>query len=181
MKKYTLQELQTQFSKLNYKWSPFHIIGVRSKADLPNVFDDNIYLWDGYELIQYKATTNPGTHWLVNWLNPKGTAVLKPDQYVATWGLGLHRGTYEALIQQKPVTVYRDINKDKKSDESGKTDYGLFGINIHRASENGISNVIDKWSAGCQVFADGSEYKDFMKRIKSSGQELFTYTLLREF
>lgn len=178
---YTLQQLKDQFSKLNYNWYNFHIIGVRSKADLPNVFDDKIYLVIGDKLYSYNATTNPGTYWLQNFMNKKGTAVLKPGQYINTWEIGLHKGVYEALVQIKPVTVFRDSDKDLKSEETDVLDYGLFGINIHRSNETAISKLIDKWSAGCQVFANGPEYKKFIELCKQSKLNFFTYSLLKEF
>lgn len=178
---YTIQQLKDQFSKLGHNWYDFHIIGVRSKADVPNVFDDVIYVVDKDKLYSFKATTNPGTYWLQNFMNSKGTAVLKLGQYVNTWQLGLHKGVYEALVQVKPVTVHRDTNKDLKSDEASVLDYGLFGINIHRANETFISKLIDRWSAGCQVIAGGSDYKQFMGLCKASKLTFFTYTLIRQF
>lgn len=181
MRDYSIDELKAKFKELKYNWYSFHIIGIRSKQDAVNVFDDVLYLVDDDKLFKYQITTNPGTHWLVNVMNPKGAAVLKPDQYVNTWELGKHRGLYTALVQVKPVSVYRDNNKDNKSDETGAIDYGLFGINIHRSSENSISTFIDKWSAGCQVFANGSQYKDFIKKCEASKLRYFTYSLLKEF
>ena len=179
--KYSIQQLKDQFTKSGYIWPSFHIIGIRSKADLPNVFDDFIYLIAGDQIFEYPATTNPGTYWLQNMMNSKGTAVLKPGQYINTWELGLHKGIYEALVQLKPVSVYRDTNKDLKSDETGQIDYGIFGINIHRSNETAISRLIDKWSAGCQVFASGPMFRDFIAKCKASKLKTFTYTLLKEF
>jgi hypothetical protein len=129
----------------------------------------------------YSGTTNPGTHWLKNLLNPKGTAVLKPGQYVDSWKLGLHQGKYEALVQAKPVTVYRDGDKDDTAEEQGKEDTGMFGINIHRANPSAISSIIDKWSAGCQVLDNPEQFKTLISSCKTSNRKLFTYTLLREF
>ncbi|HUV84538.1 MAG TPA: hypothetical protein VMV86_02455 [Methanosarcinales archaeon] len=179
MKKYTYQELEFEFSKHKYNWSCFHIIGIRSKSDKPDAFDDLIILIDGDKISYYTGTTNPGTHWLKNFLNPKGTAVLKPDQYIDGWKIGLHKG-YEALVQNKPVTVYRDTDKDDKSEEQGKEDTGFFGINIHRTGAI-ISKIIGRWSAGCQVLNNPEEFKDFMRKIKFSGKKTFTFTLLKEF
>ncbi len=147
MKAYSYVELENEFKRLGYSWSQFHIIGVRSKANEKNKFDDNIYLVNGPIMFRYTCTTNPGTHWLKNLLNPKGTAVLKPGQYVDTWKLGLHQGKYEALVQRKPVTVYRDGDKDDTAEEQGKEDTGLFGINIHRANASAISSIIDSWAS----------------------------------
>lgn len=181
MKTYSYVELENEFKRLGYTWSPFHLVGVRSAANEKNKFDDNIYLVNGPIMFRYTATTNPGTHWLKNLLNPKGTAVLKPGQYVDTWKLGLHQGKYEALVQRKPVTVYRDGDKDDTAEEQGKEDTGLFGINIHRANPSAISSLIDKWSAGCQVLNNPKEFAQLLDYCKKSKKDSFTYTLLREF
>jgi hypothetical protein len=181
MKKYSYVELENEFKRLGYTWSPFHIIGVRSKANEKNRFDDHIYLINGPIMFPYTATTNPGTHWLKNLMNPKGTAVLKPGQYVDSWKIGLHQGKYKALTQAKPINVYRDNNKNDLAEELGKEDTGLFGINIHRANPSAISSIIDKWSAGCQVLNDPKEFASLLAACEKSGKSAFTYTLLREF
>lgn len=181
MKNYKIDDLKFQFAKLNYKWLPFHIVGIRSDANNPNKFDDLIGLIEKDNLVLFSGTTNPGTHWLKNLLNPKGAALLKPNQYLNTYKLDLHQGKYLALCQRKPVTVYRDANKNGIAEETAVTDTGLFGINIHRANPSAISSIIDKWSAGCQVLNDPIDFNFLIKRCKESGLKEFTYTLLKEF
>ena len=181
MKNYSYAELEAEFARLGYKWSQFHLIGVRSKANEKNKFDDSLYLVNGPIMFRYTCTTNPGTYWLKNLLNPKGTAVLKPGQYIDSWKLGLHQGKYEALVQAKPITVYRDADKDDLAEEQGKEDTGMFGINIHHANASAISSFIDKWSAGCQVLNNPTEFASMLKACKDSKLTGFTYTLLREF
>jgi hypothetical protein len=181
MKKYTYTELEAEFARLGYAWPKFHLIGIRSKDNINNKFDDIIYVVNGPGTTPYSCTTNPGRHWLLNMMNPKGTAVLKPGQYVDSWKLGKHKGQYEALVQAKPVTVYRDNDKDETAEEQGKEDTGLFGINIHRANPNAISSLIEKWSAGCQVLNNPKEFASLIQACKDSGLTNFTYTLLREF
>ena len=181
MKNYKIDDLKFQFAKLNYKWLPFHIVGIRSDANNPDKFDDLIGLIEKDNLVLFSGTTNPGTHWLKNLLNPKGAALLKPNQYLNTYQLGLHQGKYTALCQRKPVTVYRDANKNGIAEETAVTDTGLFGINIHRANPSAVSNIIDKWSAGCQVLNDPIDFNFLIKRCKESGLKEFTYTLLKEF
>jgi len=178
MKNYKVEDLKKEFAKLNYKWQPFRI---RSDANIPDKFDDLIILIENNNIVKFTGTTNPGTHWLKNLLNPKGSALLKPNQYLNTYQLGLHQGKYTALCQRKPVTVYRDANKNNFAEETAVTDTGLFGINIHRANPNAISSIIDKWSAGCQVLNDPTDFNFLIKRCKESGLKEFTYTLLKEF
>ncbi len=188
-----MNTIQTALQKKGYRlfMRPFelNIIGVRTDNVKPNSFDDKIYVFfknsEG-KVIQYefKATTDPGTYWLKNPMNPQGTAILKEGQYINTYGVGLHRGKYMALVQKRPVTVMRDYDRNATLDfMNGKEDKGLFGINIHRASENGTSKTVDQYSAGCQVFANSTEYILFMQlceRHKNLYGNEFTYTLIDE-
>ena len=181
MKKYTIEELKQRFQGLGYTWYDFHLVGIRSNENKPNEFDDLFAVINKDKIQWFTCTTNPGTHWLKNLLNPKGTALLKPNQYVDTWILGKHQGKYEALTQAKPVEVYRDKDLDLIAEETSVVDKGLFGINIHRANETAISKFVDKWSAGCQVLNNPAEFKLLLQECKLSGKKQFTYTLLKEF
>lgn len=181
MKKYTIEELKIEFKRLGYKWLPFQIVGIRSQVNLPNKFDDLIGLIENDTITWFTGTTNPGTYWLRNLLNPKGAALLKSNQYLDTWKLDLHQGKYLALCQRKPVVVYRDSDKDNFAEETAITETGLFGINIHRANPSFISQLNDKWSAGCQVLNNPKDFEYLIKRCQASGLKDFTYTLLKEF
>ena len=96
----------------------------------------------------------------------------------------MHRGKYEALRQKKAVKVYRDGNKDDVYDFiEDDVHEGIYGINIHRATarEGGESTRVDKWSAGCQVFAANDDFKLFMEivnKAKDAWGNSFTYTLI---
>jgi len=181
MKNYTISELKSEFSKNSYSWYNFQIVGIRSKANKPNQFDDLIGVIANDKITWFTGTTNPGTHWLKNLLNPKGTAMLKPGQYIDSYQLGLHQNKYEAFVQAKPITVYRDGDKDDIAEETKVTETGFFGINIHRANDKLVSKLIDKWSAGCQVLNNPDDFKELLHQAKLSGKKLFTYTLLNEF
>ena len=138
-------------------------------------------LWKFHE---FNCTTDPGSHWVKNILSEKGVAILKPGQYRGSHKLRLHQGKYLALGQKKNVTVYRDNNRDANYDlDESKTETGIFGINIHRATSRagGKSTQIDKWSAGCQVIADNDDWHEFLD-ICQSAREIhgnsFSYTLI---
>lgn len=185
--------VQSALQKKSYRifLRPFelNIVGVRADSVKPNSFDDTIYVFfnnqDG-QLVEHRfpATTDPGTYWLNNPMNPKGTAILKEGQYLNAYGLGLHRGKYLALVQKRPVTVLRDYDRNAVLDFlNGKEDSGLFGINIHRASETGTTRTVDKFSAGCQVFANATEFVLFMslcERHRNLYGNQFSYTLIDE-
>ena len=174
------------FNKGKYN---LNIIGVR-RADtkVTNQFDDYIVVEyiDMYGIKTrevFYATTDPGLSSITNPISSKGCAILAPGQYRSCWKLGYHKGKYEAIVQYKPVKVYRDNNKDKVYDFDSKTiEEGIFGINIHKAGDN--STIVNGWSAGCQVIARRKDFDKLMKlahyQISQGHGKLFTYTLINE-
>ena len=197
--KYTREQIQQTVEDKGYKY--FHdnlnkgydvnIIGVRNsktKGRVTNAFDDTLtisYKIDGeWQYHEFNCTTDPGSHWVENILNEKGVAILKPNQYRGSHKLDFHQGRYLALRQKSDVTIYRDNDRDNNYDlNESKTDTGLFGINIHRATgrSGGKSIRVDKWSAGCQVIADNDDWHTFLG-ICQSAREIhgnsFSYTLI---
>jgi hypothetical protein len=192
----TREQIETAVKTKGYKWFEngnynLNIVGVRNAETLnevTNKFDDHLtlsYKVDGeWNYHCFECTTDPGKHWVENVLSEKGVAILKEDQYRGSHKIRLHQGKYEALGQQKPVTVYRDNNKDGTYDlDEDNTQTGLFGINIHRATkwEGRKSSQIDKWSAGCQVIAANDDFSLFMEicyKAKDTWGNSFTYTLI---
>jgi len=167
-----------------------NIIGVRRvENSIPNKFDDTIVViyrerLDGpWVIFTADITTDPGQYWLMNPTNVDGTAILVPGQYRSVYKRDLHQGKYEALCQRGGnVRVYRDNDGDRNHDMSDKTiDTCFFGINIHKAGSASVQ--VDKWSAGCQVFARSADFADFMDLTEEAEQRYgnsFTYTLLLE-
>ena len=191
---YKLDQIKSAVLSKGYKWFTngeynLNIVGIRNSSNnnVTNKFDDYITVSFktkkyGWHFSCYKATTDPGQHWMTNLLNPKGTAILVPGQYRGSHSIGYHQGKYKALRQVKPLPVYRDSNKDMIYDCKPETiQTGLFGINIHRASKWGVSKLIDRWSAGCQVIASNEDFDDFMITAEKSSLiwgNSFTYTLI---
>ena len=167
-----------------------NLIGIRRDNPGTNEFDDFlVMIYRDKKLKEvcevFPVTTDPGEYWLENPMNPKGTAVLVPGQYRGTWQLGKHQNNYEALVQRKEVKVWRDNNKDKVIDYKSfhTISEGYFGINIHRSNPYDKSYLVNKWSAGCQVFQSVDDFDEFMKICKKSANlygNSFTYTLLTE-
>ena len=164
-----------------------NIVGIRNQSTVPNHFDDEIHVFfknNNKQVVHYifPATTDPGTYWLKNPINPQGTAILAQGQYKNTYQVGLHRGKYYALVQAKPVTVLRDYDRNAVLDfNNGRPETGMFGINIHHASVNGTTKTVDNYSAGCQVFANINEFNLFMQLCENHRQlygNSFTYTLI---
>lgn len=165
-----------------------NIVGIRSENNVPNAFDDSINLFfvDSAGAWQFRscpATTDPGLPYLKKTINASGAAILKANQYVGAYAIGMHRGQYLALVQRAPVTVIRDYNKDGILDfTSGRQETGLFGINIHRAQEKGHTKYVEGFSAGCQVFANAEDFQQFMQYCEMHKKlygNIFSYTLLQ--
>ena len=193
---YTREQIETAVKSKGYAWFEkgdynLNIVGIRNSAtgtEVTNKFDDKITLsfkCDGqWEFYIYDCTTDPGRYWVENIMRKEGVAVLKEGQYRGSHIIRLHQGRYEALGQDRNVTVYRDNNKDGKYDlDPNNTQTGLFGINIHRATARPgrTSTRVDKWSAGCQVIAnndDWHEVMDICRVAKDKWGNRFTYTLI---
>ena len=165
----------------------YWLLGVRSLDDIPNRFDDKIYLFKGEEFVLVtSATTNAGTPTLRQFekINKDGAAVLKADEwYYNVWKYGKHQGKVEGLLQLgNKVKVWRDTDKDDKSEEQGKLQEGYFGINFHPNTydlSKGSGTNIGWWSAGCQVVNNISNYKTMIKLLKN--EKFVTYCLVDEF
>jgi hypothetical protein len=164
-----------------------NILGIRADSIIPNRFDDEIHIFfknNANQWIHYffSATTDPGTYWLKSPMHPQGTAVLMQGQYKDAYQIGLHRNQYYAMVQKKSVTVIRDYDRNALLDfQNGRKDTGLFGINIHRASQNGTTKTVDNYSAGCQVLANVNDYNLMMQLAEKHRQlygNSFTYTLI---
>jgi hypothetical protein len=164
-----------------------NIVGVRNRESIPNAFDDKMFVFwkddkNKWQVREYPITTDLGTYYLLHPLNKEyGSALLKSGQYIDSYRRDYHRGKYMALVQSKPVSVYRDYNRNGVFDVFTKITTGDFGINIHKAGEDSIK--VDKNSAGCQVFKRRADFDDFMRLTElhqSKYGNRFTYTLLDE-
>jgi hypothetical protein len=168
-----------------------NIIGVRSDEDIFNKFDDALVVIyrdtkKNWEVRSYSITTDPGKIWLEKPMNSKGCAVLVPNQYRGVYKIDGHGKTrYPALCQRLgEVEVYRDSDLNNEIDrDAGTIDKGMFGINIHRSRKTGEADLVNSYSAGCQVFKNTTDFNDFMKLANKSSDKFgnsFTYTLLNE-
>jgi len=163
-----------------------NIVGVRNSEPgqkVTNIFDDKLtisYRVDSkWHYHDWDATTEPGKKGVMQFHNSKGVARLVPGQYRGAYGVSMHQGKYDALCQRLGnVTVWRDKNKDMTFDEV-TTDTGMFGINIHKAGT--VSNFVENWSEGCQVFKRTKDFNEFMtiiNKAKAIHGNHFTYTLI---
>jgi hypothetical protein len=153
-----------------------YVEGVEGDGDLnsdqPNYFNDRrmvIQVLAGKpEIIgNWDGTTEPGYYYTYNTMNPKGAARIQFGQYKA-WRVGTHYGggsePHEALVQDAPITVCRDFNKDMIR-TGDKLDKGLFDINQHWGYDLPRNNI-SFGSAGCLVGRSREGHRQFMQLIK---------------
>lgn len=189
----SLDDIIHTFKTLGYRYhssddNKLNIVGVRNTDVLDsNEFNDHLYVWyydRGTPLLFHcPITTDPGVYYRYNNLNTAGTAIVVPGQHRDLWRVGMHQGKYKALVQNKPVLVYRDADKNGTIDITPATVIatGFFGINLHRTIESGVSKLVDKWSAGCQVIPNSDHYGTLMRIIDLNfPYDTFCYTLLTQ-
>ncbi len=188
----TIDKVIAAYQRMNYQLFTtgeynLNLFGIRANENISNTFNDLVcvmYKKNGsWILRKFDATTDPGLYYRKSPLNKNGTAILVPGRYPGGFKIGMHHGSYQALVQNKPLKLYRDNNKDATLDRTGKIYEEMAGINIHRASSTTTSKYVDKWSAGCQVLAGCQDFKDFMDIINKSSKtygSVFTYILFTE-
>ena len=177
----------------NSKWKvherayEINMVGFRANRTKANSFDDTfvVFFKNKYgflEMQRYECTTDAGTFWLESPMMPQGTAILQAGQYVNAYQLGSHRGKYKAFVQRGQVKIRRDYDRNAKLDfMNGEVMNGNYGINIHRATSNGTSKTVDKYSAGCQVLANSSDFAElisFGEKHENLYGNTFTYGLI---
>lgn len=182
--------------EINANSQKLFILGVREELDVKkregDKFIDKIAIIDpskpGEKVISYQATTTPSVEYYSDpkrALNSNGVAIMQPG--VAPYKVGIHKKgsptQHEALVQDGEMEINRfELSNSKlETYEPGKPDKDdSYGINIHRSStERGV--CVGPYSAGCQVFADGKEFQDFMNRLKASSVNggKFLYVLVQ--
>ena len=134
---------------------------------------------------KWEGTTEPGTHFTLNPMNPNGAARIAFGQYKA-WRVGTHFGSgsdpHEALEQVADISVFRDKNKDMIR-TGDKLFTGLFEINQHWGFDTPRNNI-KLASAGCLIGRTRAGHREFMKIIKqdkrfmSSSSYIFLTTII---
>jgi hypothetical protein len=189
----TFEKLRQVMQRKQYRFFDqgdynLNLIGIRSTQDLhANTFNDLFciaYSVGGAKALHvFACTTDPGVYYRANPLTDRGTAILAPGHYSGLWKMGLHKGQYQALVQASPVALLRDNNRDQKLNFVDKAVPEMAGINCHRATGNGTSTQVDKWSAGCQVIANSENFNQLISLCNLSAKQwgnLFSYTLLED-
>lgn len=173
-----------------------NIVGVRNANIKSDLFDDKyivFYRLDKNWKIHYlSCTTDPGKAELIDPSFPAaqqaGTFILKDnEQYRGAWTLGYHGAgnwRHVGLLQTSAVKGYRDNNRDEILDLLPNTiTEGFYGINHHSALLWKDTEIVGRWSAGCQVINKVNEYKflvDLWQRAAKIWGPRFSYTLLHK-
>ncbi|WP_420433714.1 hypothetical protein [Hyphobacterium sp.] len=169
-----------------------NIIAIRSRSARAGRFDDWLTVSyvdapdNAWVFHAFACTTDPGLTHLATPRHRDGTAILKAGQYRASHEIARHRGRYLALCQRPGarLSVHRDRNRDRRLDRRPDRVFdNATGINIHRASATRRSHRVGRWSAGCIVVADPTDFAVLMTlahRAKQIYGNAFTLTLLDE-
>lgn len=188
--------LRKIFNTLGYKFffddkKPYDLtlFGIRNSNRKPDAWDDLVGFLrhlphNRVQLCLFPATTDPGAIFFGKPINSNGTALLVPGQHKAMWTPGMHKGKHPALVQNAPVPVYRDNDKDFEFDLDKDTiETGMFGINGHAAYRDGLLTVGPS-SAGCQVFRVAADTARVLHAVREQGSAglglTVSYTLLDE-
>lgn len=196
---FSYQQIKRKYEQHGYTFFEegsynLNIFGIRSKTSHSNEFDDYIGVCykdeSGVEKADvFPATTDPGKYWLINPMVSGGTAILIPGQYKGAYKLGYHKN-YQALEQKSPMWYVRDNNRDAVIDKSlyqnplirrQKAFKANIKTNIHRASKYRIVQLVERYSAGCQVIQDPKQFDRLIylckRQIDIHKSNSFTYTL----
>ena len=187
-----LERTRAAYANLGYKFFTtgdynLNIFAIRSKDMHANTFNDVIGVAyrqnNNWVLRKYDATTDAGLYYREHPMNIDGTALVAPGQYRGVFKLGKHKGQYTALVQAKPLLLYRDANRDDVLEYVGEPSWQMAGINLHRANANLKSKLVDRWSGGCLVIADPQCFNEFINICQISADifgNSFTLTLFTE-
>lgn len=169
------------------------IIGLRNKLEIKkrnqDKFIDALYFIpskaeDEDMIIPYQITTTPSLYYYGSEpLNNQGTAIKVPGETLYTLKeADIGHGRYKMLIESEPVDIRRyPIGTTKfKTYKPSNILYDQHpGLHIHKSSDD-MGICIGPWSAGCQVFASGIEYDEFINKLEKStnNDNKFFYALI---
>lgn len=125
----------------------------------------------GDKITPYQITTVPSlAYYGKKPMNPKGVGIKLPGQTLYIFQeSSLGSGTkYKMMVEGQPIAVGRyPVGVTKfETYKPAEVFTESCGMQIHRSSTKGVGICIGPWSAGCQVFADNEEWKDFISKAE---------------
>jgi hypothetical protein len=139
------------------------------------------------KVASYQITTSPSVAYygdIKRTMNKDGVAIMQPG--VTKYTIGVHNKgkptQHEALVQAGDMAIERFKVGSTELDKynPGNPDKGSeYGINIHKSSQE-LGVCVGPWSAGCQVFANGTDFANFMAKMKgaTANGNSFLYALI---
>ena len=125
----------------------------------------------GDKITPYQITTVPSlAYYGKKPMNPKGVGIKLPGQTLYIFQeSSLGSGTrYKMMVEGEPIKVGRyPIGVTKfETYKPAEVYTESCGMQIHRSSTKGVGICVGPWSAGCQVFSDNEEWKDFISKAE---------------
>jgi hypothetical protein len=164
-------------------------LGVKKESSNQDRFVDALYFIpqgakDEDTIIPYQITTVPSlAYYGKKPMNPAGTGIKLPGETLYYLRENeLNHGKYKMMVESEPIEVGRyEIGVDKfDTYKPSKKSKERTGMHIHRSSTKGKGVCVGPWSAGCQVFSDPEEWKDFISKAEeqSNNGPKFLYSLV---
>lgn len=184
--------LENYYMGHGFKWEEINVFGIRDERGMKDdVINDWICIADSKteEVYKFKGSVDPGIFYTNHMIssNLKGVAHIALGNHPKVYMVGLHKGKYEAMVQQgNKIKIWRDVDKNFKFTK-GKdiVSTGWYGVNIHRMSDWKILTKIGRYSAGCNIIQNVKDFSNFLKIVKNSnhykkyrGGARFSYTLI---
>lgn len=144
-----------------------NVTGYRSKDLLVDQFNDIILaaykdFYGDRQCLLFPGTTKPGLYYLQKELgNIEGTFIMAKGFYLNCWMVNPDPAGKHKIIQAGPGVFrgHRDRNADGKLDETGLIYTDSTGVDLHTTrSDVNVTNVVDRFSAGCQVLWEDKHF-----------------------
>lgn len=118
-------------------------------------------------------------------MNPKGVGIKLPGDtsYLLQEASLGGKQKYKMMVEAQPIKVGRYPIGVTKYETYKPADVYTenCGMHIHRSSTAGVGICVGPWSAGCQVFADNNEWKEFISKAEAEAMNggKFIYALIQ--
>lgn len=166
--------IMNKYNDHGAKIEEINLFGVRNKERLKDsVYNDTIGLFTNDFIILAKGTTDPSAYYIeTHPINKNGTAIMCLGFHENIWVVDKHgKAQVTALCNRR----WKGCRKQRVRRLDTKFNYnkqgiftGYYSCNFHPASKYNLSDHIGKWSAGCIVTRDYSEFQEFMRIVLNS-------------
>ena len=134
----------------------------------------------------YQITTVPSlAYYGKKPMNPKGVGIKLPGDtlYILQESTLGDKQKYKMMVESEKIKVGRyPIGVTKfETYKPAETYTENCGMQIHRSSTKGVGVCVGPWSAGCQVFADYTQWQEFISKAEKESMNAgkFIYALIQ--